>query len=121
MSGAAANATITTNGDVHFFSASTADNASIIVKAGGEVFFEQQSSGGTASITLAAGSFLDITKLATTTCAVFRTTLGSLDGDGTVFLGNTTLGLAATIGRPLLAAIYRIAVRWLRKATARSP
>jgi autotransporter-associated beta strand protein len=81
----AANAKITTSGDVEFANTSTAGNASIEIDLGGTVFFEDQSTADHASINLLAGGALDIS-LHNTGIA-----LDTLTGSGDVFLGSKTL------------------------------
>jgi autotransporter-associated beta strand protein len=83
----AANAKITTSGDVMFFGVSTAANASIEIDAGGRVFFQERSTGGNASINVLSGGILDISNL----LAASGTTVGSIEGSGNVFLGGNTL------------------------------
>ena len=90
----AANAKITTSGNVFFEVASTAGNASIEIDAGGTVFFLNQSTGGNASVTLLANGALDISGHDT------GISLGSLASSGggsggDVYLGSNTLTVGA--------------------------
>src|SRR5882724_7403903 len=85
-SSGAEDATIVNHGAVVFTGSSTADKA-FIKKSNGFIFFEQQSSGGTARIQLDNGN-LDISGLITT-----GTTVGSLEGSGTVVLGDRNLAV----------------------------
>src|SRR6266478_3644397 len=84
-SSGAEDATIVNHGGVFFTVSSTADKA--FIKSDGNIFFEQQSSGGTARIKLDNG-FLDISGLTTA-----GTTVGSLEGSGTVVLGDRNLAV----------------------------
>jgi autotransporter-associated beta strand protein len=79
----AANAIIVNDGTLGFQNTSTAGNASI--QAHGTVLIGQQASGGTAHIALDDGT-LDISGLTTA-----GTTIGSLEGNGSVLLGGSTL------------------------------
>ena len=85
-SSSAANATIVNHGFVEFFGSSTADRA--FIESDGFIFFFNQSSGGTARIKLGNTGSLDISDLTTT-----GTTVGSLEGSGSVFLGNKNLAV----------------------------
>jgi autotransporter-associated beta strand protein len=85
----AANATITTKGNVIFENTGTAGSASITADTGGTVLFVDQSTADHASITLLAGGALDIS-LHQTGIAV-----NSLAGGGDVFLGSKTLTVGA--------------------------
>ena len=105
-SATAANGTFVINGGtaqdlagafLTFLDNSTAGNATIIANGGvsgaegGAIFFEDHSRGGTASISLLGNGELDISN----SRAAAGVTIGSLEGDGLVFLGPKTL----TVGR----------------------
>ena len=81
----AGNATIVNHGFVIFNDSSKADEASI--ESDGTIFFERLSSGGTARIKLDNGA-LDISGLITA-----GTTVGSLEGSGSVILGIKNLAV----------------------------
>ena len=90
----AGNATITNSGGgvTGFEDTSTAGNATLIAKGGGlggTIFFENDSTGGTARVEVFGNGTLDIS-----VHSAPGVTVGSIEGDGDVFLGanNLTLG-----------------------------
>ncbi|WP_214475545.1 autotransporter-associated beta strand repeat-containing protein, partial [Mesorhizobium sp. dw_380] len=78
----AGGAHITNNGGLAFTSTSTAGSASIITNSGGQTYIAESASGGTARFILNGSGLLDISGLTTG-----GTTVGSIEGDGSVFLG----------------------------------
>ena len=81
------------NGTVSFYDNATASSATLTANGGtggadgGGIYFNDNSSGGTSRVVLNGGT-LDISGLSTT-----GTTVGSLEGEGTVSLGGKTLGV----------------------------
>ncbi|WP_249779398.1 autotransporter outer membrane beta-barrel domain-containing protein [Bradyrhizobium sediminis] len=94
QSSTAANATITSDGTINFLQNATAANATIT--SSGRVFFFNSSSGGTARFVIDNGAF-DISFLTTT-----GTTVGSIEGTGTVALGDRAL----TVGSNNLSTTF---------------
>ncbi|WP_334398052.1 beta strand repeat-containing protein [Bradyrhizobium sp. AZCC 2289] len=84
----AGSATITNNGLLAFNNSSTAGSASIITNSGGRSFLFDSASGGTARFILNGTGLLDISGLTTG-----GTTAGSIEGDGSVFLGSNNLAV----------------------------
>ena len=80
-------------GGVTEFLLSTADSATLIANGGtgggqgGTIFFEQGSTGGTCRVEVFGNGSLDISGLLT----VPRLTIGSVEGNGNVFLGGNNL------------------------------
>jgi autotransporter-associated beta strand protein len=87
-SSTAANATITTNfgGTTFFNSNTTADNATVVTNNGGTTQFFAFSTGGNAAFTTQAGGVFDMSGL-----IAAGMTAGSIEGQGTYFLGSKTL------------------------------
>ncbi len=81
---------------IAFFYAGTADNATFILTGGknggpgGSLFFALQATGGTPRIVMSGNSIFAIYGI---TATVF--TIGSLEGEGTVYLGQKTLAVGA--------------------------
>jgi autotransporter-associated beta strand protein len=104
-SSTAGNGTFTNNGSpviggggsTRFFQSSTAGNATLIANGndGGElgpsIFFHNDSSGGTARVKVFGTGFLDISVSQT----VPVVTIGSIEGDGNIFLGGRTLAIGS--------------------------
>jgi autotransporter-associated beta strand protein len=88
----AGNATITNHGTLEVSGNATAGNASIT--SDGAISINQQGSGGAAGLAMTSGR-LDISAL---NSKVTGTTLGSLEGSGTVFLGSKTLTVGGNGG-----------------------
>src|SRR5215831_17516707 len=87
-SSTAGNAAITTNfgGFTTFTNSSTAGNATVITNSGGNTQFFQFSSGGNAAFITQAGGVFDMSGL-----IVPAMTAGSIEGQGTYFLGSNAL------------------------------
>jgi len=98
-SSGAEDATIVNQGVVFFRDSSTADKAFIKIKS--DFFFVQRSSGGTARIQLDNGT-LDISGLITT-----GTTVGSLEGSGTVILGSRNLAVGGNNGSTVFSGVIQ--------------
>jgi autotransporter-associated beta strand protein len=105
-SATAANGTFVINGGtgpdvagafMTFLDSTTAGNATITVNGGvsggggGAIFFEGHSKGGTASLSLLGNGEMDIGNSRTAA----GVTIGSLEGDGMVFLGPKTLAIGS--------------------------
>ena len=106
----AANATITNNGatgsgavggKTMFFDKSTADSATLIANSGtgggegGQILFGDRSTGGTSRIEVFGNGSLDISLAAVFSHPRTSVGIGSVEGDGIVFLGHNNL----TVGR----------------------
>jgi autotransporter-associated beta strand protein len=87
-------------GKTVFYNTSTAGAATLIAKGGinggggGGIFFEQQSTGGTARVEVFGNGFLDISGHLVPHPPLRRSsrvTVGSIEGDGDVFLGRNNL------------------------------
>ena len=87
-------------GKTAFYEASTADAATLIANGGtnggrgGAIFFEDQSTGGTARVEVFGNGFLDISGHSGPPASPLgpaRVTVGSIEGDGNVFLGRNSL------------------------------
>jgi autotransporter-associated beta strand protein len=78
---------INSGGSINFFEGSGAGNATLIVNSGGRISFRGENDGGTARIELFDDGFLDITDF---TNGGF-VSVGSIEGDGLVLLGNNQL------------------------------
>ena len=78
---------VNSSGSVNFFEGSGAGNATLIVNSGGRISFRGENDGGEARIELFDDGFLDITDL---TNGGF-VSVGSIEGDGLVLLGNNRL------------------------------
>ena len=98
-------------GKTLFNNASTADTATLIANGGinggggGGIFFEEQSTGGTARIEVFGNGFLDISGHLAPSPPLLkpsRVTVGSIEGDGNVFLGRNNL----TVGSNNLSTIF---------------
>ncbi len=93
-------------GRTYFRGNSTAANATLTATSGrnggdgGQIFFEGSASGGNAQAIIEAGAILDISALTTA-----GTTIGSVEGDGTVYLGSKTLTLGGNDLNTSLGAI----------------
>jgi autotransporter-associated beta strand protein len=87
-SSTAGNATITTNfgGTTFFNSNTTAGNATVVTNNGGSTQFSAFSTGGNASFITQAGGVFDMSALITPAM-----TAGSIEGQGTYFLGSNAL------------------------------
>jgi autotransporter-associated beta strand protein len=87
-SSTAGNSTITTNfgGFTTFTNTSTAGNANVITNSGGTTQFSQFSTGGNAAFTTQAGGVFDMSGLIAPAM-----TAGSIEGQGTYFLGSNAL------------------------------
>lgn len=88
----AADGTFTVDGTVTvsdtrlgFLNYSTASNATLI-STGGSIFFFGHSTGGTARVEIFGGGDLDVSQ------HTGKLTIGSLEGDGTVYLGKLVVG-----------------------------
>jgi hypothetical protein len=106
----AGNATITNNGGTvsgfvgggttRFVGTSTADSATLIANGGtgggqgGTILFEDQSTGGTSRIEVFGNGNLDISFMNVPHQSTRGVTVGSIEGDGNIFLGgkNLTVG-----------------------------
>ena len=86
--GTAGSATITNNGTLNFVATGTAGNASITNNSFGRSLFFDSSSGGAARFILNGTGLLDISGLSSS-----GITAGSIDGDGSVFLGRKNLAV----------------------------
>jgi len=82
----AGNAAITNNFLLRFTGTSTADNATITTTSGGYTSFSGFSTGGNATFITQAGGIFDMSGLTAT-----GMTAGSIEGQGTYFLGSATL------------------------------
>jgi autotransporter-associated beta strand protein len=87
-SSTAGSATIINTGTLNFVDSSTAGNATITNNSGGLTFLRDSGSGGTARFTLNGTGVLDMSPLTTT-----GTTVGSIEGDGRIFLGSKNLAV----------------------------
>jgi autotransporter-associated beta strand protein len=87
-SSSAGNATVITNlgGTTSFTNSSSAGNATVITNPGGTTSFSQFSTGGDAAFTTLAGGVFDMSALIAP-----GMTAGSIQGQGTYFLGSNTL------------------------------
>jgi autotransporter-associated beta strand protein len=86
----AGSATIANNFVIDFFNTSRAGNASITTNSGGKVFFWDSSDGGTARFIFNGTGLLDISQL-----TAGGTTLGSIEGNGSAFLGAKNLAVGS--------------------------
>jgi autotransporter-associated beta strand protein len=84
----AGSATITNSGTLNFVATSTAGNASITNNSFGRSLFFDSASGGTARFILNGTGLLDISGLSSS-----GITAGSIEGDGSVFLGSKNLAV----------------------------
>jgi autotransporter-associated beta strand protein len=84
----AGNATVVTNfgGTTQFSGSGTAGNAMVITNFGGTTLFTGSSTGGNAAFTTRVGGVFDMSGLTST-----GMTAGSIEGQGTYFLGSNTL------------------------------
>jgi autotransporter-associated beta strand protein len=98
-------------GKTVFYETSTADAATLIANGGinggrgGAIFFEEQSSGGTSRVEVFGNGFLDVSRHLGPPASPFRparVTVGSIEGDGNVFLGRNNL----TVGSNNLSTIF---------------
>jgi autotransporter-associated beta strand protein len=86
-SSSAGNAVLTNSlGRLSFADTSTAGNATVITNFGGTTLFTGSSTGGNAAFTTRAGGVFDVSGLTST-----GMTAGSIEGQGTYFLGSKTL------------------------------
>ncbi|CAN7265125.1 autotransporter-associated beta strand repeat-containing protein [Mesorhizobium sp. LjRoot246] len=83
-----ANITNDAGGTLLFYHTSTAGSASITTKSGGQTYIASGASGGAARFILNGSGLLDISGLTTGS-----TTVGSIEGDGSVFLGAADLAV----------------------------
>ena len=98
-------------GKTAFYESSTADAATLIANGGknggdgGGIFFEEQSTGGTSRVEVFGNGFLDISGHLGPPASPSmpgRVTVGSIEGDGNVFLGRNNL----TVGSNNLSTIF---------------
>jgi autotransporter-associated beta strand protein len=86
-SSSAGNAVLTNSlGRLSFADTSTAGNATVITNFGGTTLFTGSSTGGNAAFTTRAGGVFDVSGLTS-----IGMTAGSIEGQGTYFLGSKTL------------------------------
>jgi autotransporter-associated beta strand protein len=87
-------------GKTVFYNTSTASAATLIANGGtnggggGGIFFEEQSTGGTSRVEVFGNGFLDISEHSGPPPSLLkpsRVTMGSIEGDGNVFLGRNNL------------------------------
>ena len=95
----AANATIVNHGTLSFFETSTAGNA--FIESDRAILFREQSNGGTSRIKLDNG-LLDISTLTTG-----GTTVGSIEGSGSVFLGGQNLAVGGNDGSTVFSGVIQ--------------
>jgi len=98
-------------GKTFFYESSTADAATLIANGGenggggGGILFEEQSTGGTSRVEVFGNGFLDISEHLAPHPPLARpssVTVGSIEGDGNVFLGQNNL----TVGSNNLSTIF---------------
>lgn len=99
-SSTAGNATIFNNCCLVFGDSSTAGNATIDTQNGGHTFFIDNASGGIARFVVNTGGQLDISGLATT-----GTTAGSIEGAGSIVLGDKQLTVGALNSNTLFSGV----------------
>ncbi len=93
-------------GSVSFSGASTAANAALTAASGtdgglgGKILFAEMASGGAASVTVELGGEFDISALATA-----GTTLGSIAGAGTFFLGSKSLTVGSDNANTVVSGV----------------
>jgi autotransporter-associated beta strand protein len=92
-------------GETVFQNGSTADAATLIANGGinggrgGGIFFEEESTGGTPRVEVFGNGFLDISRHLGPPASPFRpgsVTVGSIEGDGNVFLGRNNLTVGSS-------------------------
>jgi autotransporter-associated beta strand protein len=96
------------SGSLHFWETSTAGGATLIAtggilgSSGGKIYFEGNSSGGTAAVQVYGNGFLDISNH-----AAGSVTIGSLAGNGLVFLGSNNLTVGSNNATTVFSGIIQ--------------